>query len=245
MKIQNAKQEIPKLLSCFSKTFSSPSFKIFSSFIPGFIPLGKEPPPPSMVQSLTHPFLHRSLSSFTRFLGQNIWALEEVAQVALEQFFDTLRIQTHSVLFLIIDDTLVQKSGKKIPGCSWYKDHAQNMANVFGHQWVLSALLYKDFLFPLWAKLYHPKGTKSCGRFQTKITMAQKIIQGLRLPLACKLYVLADSWYWAKALANVCRDHPRLGQSGGGRGERKTKEDLLSCFYKSSSLRLGYHQVLC
>jgi hypothetical protein len=65
---------------------------------------------------------------------------------------------------------------------------------------VLTALLYKDFLLPLWAKLYHSKGTKGCGRFQTKITMAQRIIQGLRLPLPCKLYVLADSWYWAKTL---------------------------------------------
>ena len=71
----------------------------------------------------------------------------------------------------------LRKTGKKIPGCGWHKDHAQNMANVFGHQWVLSALLYKDFLLPLWAKLYHPKGTRGCGPFQTKITLAQKIIQ--------------------------------------------------------------------
>jgi hypothetical protein len=205
MKIQNAKQDIQKLLSCFSEAFSRPSFKIFSSFITGFIQLGKEPHTSSMVQSLTYPFLHRSLPSFTRFLGQNIWALEEVAQIALQQFFHTLRIKTHSILFLIIDDTIAQKSGKKIPGCSWYKDHAQNMANVFGHQWVLSALLYKDFLLPLWAKLYHPKGTKGCGCFQTKITMAQRIIQRLQLPLPCKLYVLADSWYWAKTLASICR----------------------------------------
>jgi hypothetical protein len=79
------------------------------------------------------------------------------------------------------------------------------MANIFGHQWVLSALLYKDFLLPLWAKLYHPKGTRGCGPFQTKITLAQKIIRTLVLPIPCKLYVLADSWYWAKTLAQVCR----------------------------------------
>jgi hypothetical protein len=104
-----------------------------------------------------------------------------------------------------VDDSLVKKTGKKIPGCGWHKDHAQNMANVFGHQWVLSALLFKDFLLPLWAKLYHPKGTRGCGRFQTKITLAQKIVRTLVLPIPCKLYVLADSWYWAKALVQVCR----------------------------------------
>ena len=81
MKIQNAKQDIQKLLSCFSEAFSRPSFKIFSSFITGFIRLGKEAHTSSMVQSLTYPFLHRSVSSFTRFLGKNIWALEEVAVI--------------------------------------------------------------------------------------------------------------------------------------------------------------------
>ena len=205
MRIQNARQEIRNTLSFFSESFSRPSFKIFSCFIIGFIQLGKEFHTSSMVQSLAHSFLRRSLSSFTRFLGENLWAVEEVTETALHQFFQTLRITARDVVFLIVDDTLVKKTGKKIPGCGWHKDHAQNMANVFGHQWVLSALLYKDFLLPLWAKLYHPKGTRGCGPFQTKITLAQKIIRTLVLPIPCKLYVLADSWYWAKTLAQVCR----------------------------------------
>ena len=205
MRIQNARQEIQNILSFFSESFSRPSFKIFSSFIISFIQLGKEVHTSSMVQSLAHSFLRRSLSSFTRFLGENLWTVEEVTETALHQFFQTLRITARDVLFLIVDDTLVKKTGKKIPGCGWHKDHAQNMANVFGHQWVLSALLYKDFLLPLWAKLYHPKGTRGCGPFQTKITLAQKIIRTLALPIPCKLYVLADSWYWAKTLAQVCR----------------------------------------
>ncbi len=205
MRIQNARQEIRNILSFFSESFSRPSFKIFSSFIISFIQLGKEVHTSSMVQSLAHSFLRRSLSSFTRFLGENLWTVEEVTETALHQFFQTLRITARDVVFLIVDDTLVKKTGKKIPGCGWHKDHAQNMANVFGHQWVLSALLYKDFLLPLWAKLYHPKGTRGCGPFQTKITLAQKIIRTLALPIPCKLYVLADSWYWAKTLAQVCR----------------------------------------
>ena len=206
MNSQNAKQDIPKLLSCFSEIFSRPSFKLFSSFVIGFIQLGKETHTSSMVQSLSFSFLHRSLSSFTRFLGQNVWAMEEVAETALEQFFHRLRIKAHCVLFLIVDDTIIQKSGKKIPGCAWHRDHAQK-AYVFGHQWVLSALLYKDFLLPLWAKLYHPKGTKGCGPFQTKITMVKKMLQTFRLPIPCKLYLLADSWYWAKELAQLCRNY--------------------------------------
>ena len=207
MRIHNARQEIWNILSFFSENFSRPSFKFFSSFIISFIQLGKEVHTSSMVRSLVHSVLpHPSLSNFTRFLGENRWTVEEVTGTALYGFFQTLRITARDVLFLIVDDTLAKKTGKKIPGCGWHKDHAQNMANVFGHQWVLSALLCKDFLLPLWAKLYHPEGTRGCGRFQTKITLAQKIIRTLALPIPCKLYVLADSWYWAKTLVQVCRE---------------------------------------
>jgi hypothetical protein len=205
MRIQNARQEIRSILSFFSESFSRPSFKIFSSFIISFIQLGKEVHTSSMVQSMAHSFLRRSLCSFTRFLGESVWTVEEVTEIALHQFFQTLRITARDDLFLIVDDSLVKKTGKKIPGCGWHKDHAQNMANVFGHQWVLSALLCKDFLLPLWAKLYHPKGTRGCGPFHTKITLAQKIIRTLAVPIPCRLYVLADSWYWAKTLVLVCR----------------------------------------
>ena len=206
MRIENARQEIRTILSFFSESFSRPSFKFFSCFIISFIQLGKEVHTSSMVRSLAHSIMHRaSLSSFTQFLGEYRWTVEEVTETALHQFFQRLQITVRDVLFLIVDDTLLKKTGKRIPGCGWHKDHAQNMANVFGHQWVVSALLYKDFLLPLWAKLYHPKGTRGCGPFETKIALAKRIIQGLRLPVPCKLCILADSWYWAKTLVKVCR----------------------------------------
>jgi len=31
------------------------------------------------------------------------------------------------------------------------------------------------------------------------------MVRDLKLPVSCKLYVIADSWYWAKELAKVCR----------------------------------------
>jgi hypothetical protein len=207
-----------------------------------------------MVQSLARSFLRRSLSSFTRFLGESVWTVGEVTEIALHQFFQTLRITARDILFLIVDDSLVKKTGKKIPGCGWHKDHAQNMANVFGHQWVLSALLYKDFLLPLWVKLYHPKGTRGCGLFQTKITLAQKIIKALALPIPCKLYVLADSWYWAKTLVLVCRKcgYHMISQLKsnsvlwihGKKTNVKSLLDLVSCFREVSLFVYGKNKTL-
>lgn len=205
MDMQHIKHDIQNTLSCFSEVFSRPSFKIFSSFVMGFIHLGKEAHTSAMVQALSCSFLQRSLSSFTRFLGNQVWAVEEVAEIAVQQFFYRLHIKAQALLFLIIDDTLAPKTGKHIPGCSWHKDHAHNLATVFGHQWVLAALLYRDFLLPLEAQLYHPRGTKGCGPFHTKIDQAKSIISNLRLPVPCTLYVLADSWYWAKTLVKACR----------------------------------------
>ena len=207
MSCPDAKQDVQFILSWFSGAFSNPSFKLFCSFVLGFIQLGKEPHTSSMVQCLAQSFLQRSLSSFTRFLANPVWSLEEIREVALDKFFLTLKIKARSVVFLLLDDTILEKTGKKIPGCSWYKDHARNLASVFGHQWVISALLYKQALLPLVARLYHSQGTAGCGRFQTKTALAKKILQGLRLPIPCKLYLLADGWYWSKELAHACRQH--------------------------------------
>jgi hypothetical protein len=207
MPVKNSKNDIQFILSWFLNVFSRPSFRLFSTFIVGFIQLGKEAHTSSMVQSLARSYLQRSLSSFTRFLGKSPWTTDGLVQVALQRFFRVLRIKARCILFLIADDTIIEKTGKKIPGCAWYKDHAQQMANVFGHQWVLGAILYKEFLLPLSAKLYHPKGTRGCGPFQTKITMVKRMIQSLQLPTPCKLYLLADSWYWAKSLVQTCQSH--------------------------------------
>jgi len=253
MELQNAKEDIQFILSFFSKTFSRPSFKIFSSFIISFIRSGKEAHTSSMVQSLTHPFLRRSLSSFTRFLGQNIWAMEEIAQTALSQFFHHLRINTHSVLFLIVDDTIAKKTGRKMPGCAWHKDGACK-PHVFGHQWVLFALLYKDFLLPLWANLYHPKGTKGCGPFRTKIHLVKKMLQSLRLPVPCKVYLLADGWYWGKPLAQLCRagGYHMISQLrsnaivfiDGNRTKVTTLSTLRSAYRELSVFFYGKHRTL-
>jgi hypothetical protein len=203
--MENAKNDIENILSWFSEAFSSPSFKFFCAYVIGFIQLGREAHTSSTIQFLIRSTWERSLSSFTRFLADYVWDQEELVGMAVERFFKILKIKANSILFLVVDDTLSEKTGKKIPGCGWHKDHANNMANVFGHQWVLSALLYKEFFFPFKAKLYHPKGTRGCGRFQTKVAMVKTLLRELRFPLPYRVYLLADAWYWSKDLAKVCR----------------------------------------
>ncbi len=53
MRIPHAKQDVLFILSWFHEAFSSPSLRLLSSFIVGFIQLGKEGHTSSMVQSLS------------------------------------------------------------------------------------------------------------------------------------------------------------------------------------------------
>jgi hypothetical protein len=118
---ENAKNDIQNILSWFSEAFSSPSFKFFCAYVIGFIQLGKEAHTSSTVQSLIQSTWERSLSSFTRFLADYIWDHEKLVRTAVDRFFYTLKIKPGSVLFLLVDDTLAQKTGKKIPGADGIK----------------------------------------------------------------------------------------------------------------------------
>ncbi len=42
-------------------------------------------------------------------------------------------------------------------------------------------------------------------QFQTKTAMVKKILGKLQFPVPCKVYLLADAWFWSKDLAKVCR----------------------------------------
>jgi hypothetical protein len=56
--------------------------------------------------------------------------------------------------FSSLVNTIIKK-GKKIPDYAFYKHHAQNLVNVFSHQWVLAALFYRQSGSPLGTQLYH------------------------------------------------------------------------------------------
>jgi len=160
------------------KLFQDRRLRSSLPFVISFIQSGKEAHTSSMVQSLTYPFLspisfQALLDSWDKISGP----MEEIAEIALSQFFHHLRIKTHSVLFLIVDDTVTQKTGKKMPAAPGIKrEHTNPMSLATSGS--LFALLYKDFLLPLWAHLYHPKGTKGCGPFRTKNPPGSKRCSG-------------------------------------------------------------------
>ena len=72
MRFQNAKDDVCFILSWFSGAFSRPSFKLFSSFIVGFIQLGKEAHTSSMVKTLSALFWKNPFPVLPAFWGRTL-----------------------------------------------------------------------------------------------------------------------------------------------------------------------------
>jgi hypothetical protein len=187
MRIPNAKQDALFILSWFRGTFSSPSFKIFSSLIVGFIQLGKE----GHTSAMSNPYLALSFpgpspaspGSSERIpgLGMRSWLRLSINSSIPSKF----KLAPSS--FFSWTTRLSRKRGRKSLAAPGIRTMPKTW-QCFRPQGVLTALFYKhSVLSLLGARLYHPKGAEGCGRFHTKISLAKKILQSLRLPVACKL----------------------------------------------------------
>ena len=99
-------------------------------------------------------------------------------------------------IYLLFDDTIVERNGESVEETQKHFDHSKNNY-VQGHQF-FTAILYTPFLqLPLFPELYS-KNTDS------KIEMANKLINKLihaRIPVHTALF---DSWYSDKNLIKTC-----------------------------------------
>jgi hypothetical protein len=99
-------------------------------------------------------------------------------------------------VYLIIDDTLVERNGETVQEAQYHYDHNTGK-QIKGHQF-FTALLWTPFLqLPIFPELYS-KNTDS------KIKMAQSLIDALKLASIKIHTVLFDSWYSEQELIKKC-----------------------------------------
>jgi hypothetical protein len=99
-------------------------------------------------------------------------------------------------VYLIFDDTLDYREGKKIEEIQSHKDHCSNKF-VNGHQYFTSMISFGNLELPLFPKLYS-KNTK------TKIEMAYDLIDSMSNFIKINS-VICDSWYSDKKIMKLCR----------------------------------------
>lgn len=113
-----------------------------------------------------------NLDTFYNFFERSAWTPDGIAQ-RVGSFILT-RLTFTGCITLLVDDTLLHKTGKCVWGLGWFRDAVastrKRVATASGHNWVVLAIAFCDpltktpiFALPLLARLHHSgKGQPSC-----------------------------------------------------------------------------------
>jgi hypothetical protein len=182
-------KEVDSILKFAKRAFTRGSFRCVTQYVNGLIVLAKKTV--NKISEASSEIKYQS--ALNRVLTESKFEEEYLRKRYLEKIrylFKNMQI------YLIIDDTLVERNGKTIEEAQKHFDHNSN-SFINGHQF-FTALLYTPFLqLPIFPELYS-KNTDS------KIKMAQSLTDSLE-SASIKLHtVLFDSWYSEQELIKKC-----------------------------------------
>ncbi len=157
----------------------------------------------------------RNQCSLYRFLSAQEWDVEQVNQIRLEMLNRKARRALKALqrngkkapVYLIIDDSLVEKTGKKIEGVAKHRSHKEKKRLVLGHVWVTAQLVIAGYSYPLdWAVYRRQHECEQNGAaFVSKPDLAYGMIEHYQPLPETQTYVMSDSWYSSKDLLKLCR----------------------------------------
>ncbi|MGH2544555.1 MAG: IS701 family transposase, partial [Ardenticatenaceae bacterium] len=157
----------------------------------------------------------KSPCSLYRFMAQMEWDTEQVEQIRWEMLNRRTRRALAAAgqggqpvpVFLAIDDSLVEKSGKCMEGADYHYSHSVGRT-VWGHVWVTAQLVVLGQSYPVSWRLYRRQAT--CAElgipFSSKPELAQAIVGAFQPLAGTQTYVLTDSWYPSRQLLETCRE---------------------------------------
>ena len=102
----------------------------------------------------------RHQCSLYRFLAKQDWDTEQVKQIRLTMLNRkarrALRAQQRkgrpAPVYVLIDDSLVEKTGRKMVGVAQHRSHKDKNQLILGHVWVSAQVVVAGYSYPLdWA----------------------------------------------------------------------------------------------
>ncbi|MBE0512600.1 transposase [Candidatus Bathyarchaeota archaeon] len=189
--------ELMDYLRAFKPSLSKRQFKHLINYVTGLIASKRK-----TVRYIAKSCLDEGdQSSLNRFLHSKAWRAKALNQVLLQQVWEELTPITGSTLFLIVDDTLLEKFGRhmELTGYLFSPKHGKH---ILCHDIVSSYMLTKDDEgYPVDLRLYVRKDTclEVHRKFKTRIQLAVELIQTFHPPKGVNVVVLLDAWY-------LCRD---------------------------------------
>jgi hypothetical protein len=174
---------------------SKPQFRHFKTMLAGLMLNGKSEK--NVMDIASNALDGKSQSSLNRFLQGRKWSMEKVNGRRLDRY-----VRGRSGGVLILDDTLVQKTGIKMEGTGWLFDHSQQR-NVWCHCYVSTLYSHGEERVPMHLAPYikeescPPLGRKFRTKNELAVDLVDKALAYIR-PDA----VVFDSWYGSQELLN-------------------------------------------
>ena len=185
---------VTKYASKFRTLFYKPQFAHFITYLTGLIVSTNK-----TVQGINNNFLDRKdQSNLNLFLNESNWDEKAVDEQRIELIKNQTQKYKPKDSFLIIDDTISHKTGKKIEQVEIFHDHSNNKY-VLGHQVVTSLLVSGEKYFPLGLRLYK-RYTENDPNFKTKIQFAKELLDDAYAKGVQFSCVIFDAWYISSQL---------------------------------------------
>ena len=196
---------VASMLASFAPVFTKPSFETFRHYV-GALMLGEGRRTGASIARVSADA--KSAGVYARLCSRARWR----AEALLDQLW-ALLLQVlpwprdgegRVIIWTAIDDSVVPKTGKKIPGLAYHFHHNAGKDErawpfLFGHCWVTLGLIWptatRALCFPLRAALYLRAKDCTPADFRGKISLALDVLAAVRWPARVRLYVLADGAY--------------------------------------------------
>jgi SRSO17 transposase len=193
--------------------FSKPQWNHFNTYMHGLL-LGERGE--KNIQDIADNQLHgRHQSSLNRFLTQPKWDVRRLNALRIKQ-----SLSNRNGGVLVIDDTIIEKSGEHMDGVGYLFDHSQGKS-VRCHD-IVSSFYHNDdgVHVPLYFSPYvkEEHATRLGIWFKTKIQIALDIIRKSLLQISPEVVVF-DAWYMSKELVDFigCRGLSWVSQAKSNR----------------------------
>jgi hypothetical protein len=193
------------MLASFAPVFTRPSFETFRQYV-GALMLGEGRRTGAVIARTTAEA--KSQGVYARLCSRARWS----AAALLNQLWALLLAvlpwprdeQGRLIIWAAIDDSVIAKTGKKIPGLAYHFHHNAGKGErawpfLFGHCWVTLGVVWptitRALCFPLRAALYLRAKDCAPADFRKKTRLALDLLRAVRWPTQVCLYLLADGAY--------------------------------------------------
>jgi hypothetical protein len=214
------------ILQCLMPAFTQPSFQTHIEVLLGWVMCLRKWTEYGVFQTIRadtpisrrrrHPF-----DRFYNFFSRSAWTVCDLArQIAVAV---AVRLSPHGPLYLVVDDTLLHKSGKHVWGLGWFRDAVASTPKrtviASGNHWVVMGLAIcipgtnKIYCLPIHAKL-HRSGKGRSG----EAALAKQMLDDVLAWFPDRKFIfLGDGAYSAKVLLGAL--NPRITYIGVMRGD--------------------------